>query len=308
MSAREEIDKRLYDAVERNEVETVTRLIERGADVDTRDWFGNRTVLMQACLNGNKEMVELLLRSGSDVNKTDKGGWTALHHAANDNLSKVVPILLENGCDMNKKDNIGWTTLHYAAIDNHSNVVRILLENGCDINIEDNSGQTALQLAVRQNQEDAADAIKAFTAKNPSQSPLPVNCRTSLTATASNVCPSTPVTQRMRTTTPTQQPPRQVAGKGDEQLVDQLIQQIEQLKNESSEKDREIAEMRKQNSDLQTASRANNSTKYSVSCLPQSRLCHCHQMVWLDKTVKPEFHFHFSSSRHVWLEWRILTS
>ena len=39
-----------------------------------------------------------------------------------------------------------------------------------------------------------------------------------------------------------------MAGKGDEQLVEQLIQQIEQLRNEGSAKDREIA-------DLQTALR-----------------------------------------------------
>ena len=43
-----------------------------------------------------------------------------------------------------------------------------------------------------------------------------------------------------------------MAGKGDEQLVEQLIQQIEQLRNEGSAKEREIAEMRKQNADLQT--------------------------------------------------------
>ena len=46
-----------------------------------------------------------------------------------------------------------------------------------------------------------------------------------------------------------------MAGKGDEQLVEQQIQQIEQLRNEGSAKDREIAEMRKQNADLQTALR-----------------------------------------------------
>ena len=36
-----------------------------------------------------------------------------------------------------------------------------------------------------------------------------------------------------------------MAGKGDEQLVQQLIQQIEQLRNEGSAKDREIAELQK---------------------------------------------------------------
>ena len=46
-----------------------------------------------------------------------------------------------------------------------------------------------------------------------------------------------------------------MTGKGDKQLVEQLIQQIEQVRNESSAKDREIAEMRKQNADVQTALR-----------------------------------------------------
>ena len=40
-------------------------------------------------------------------------------------------------------------------------------------------------------------------------------------------------------------------GKGDEQLVEQLIQQIEQLRNESSAKDREIAEERREKEELQ---------------------------------------------------------
>ena len=45
-----------------------------------------------------------------------------------------------------------------------------------------------------------------------------------------------------------------MAGKGesDEQLVEQLIQQIEQLRNEGLANVREIAEMRKQNADQQT--------------------------------------------------------
>ena len=43
--------------------------------------------------------------------------------------------------------------------------------------------------------------------------------------------------------------------KRDENLVEQLSQQIEQLRNGGSAKDREIAEMRKQNADLQTALR-----------------------------------------------------
>ncbi|XP_062505268.1 probable serine/threonine-protein kinase DDB_G0281745 isoform X2 [Corticium candelabrum] len=167
-------------------------------------------------------------------------------------------MLLSSNADGNLKSKYGRTALHYAAFNNHSKIVRILVENGCDMNIKDNDRETALQLAVRCNQKDAADAIKAFTVSSPtasSASVVPNSIRTSSTATPSNVRLSTPVTRTMRTTTPTRQPPRQATGKGDEQSVEQLIQQIEQPRNEGSAKDREIAEMRKQNADLQTALR-----------------------------------------------------
>ena len=49
-----------------------------------------------------------------------------------------------------------------------------------------------------------------------------------------------------QTTTPTLEPPRQLAGKGDEQVVEQQIQQIEQLRMEGSSNDREIAEATQQ--------------------------------------------------------------
>ena len=49
-----------------------------------------------------------------------------------------------------------------------------------------------------------------------------------------------------QTSTPTLEPPRQLAGKGDEQVVEQQIQQIEQLRMEGSSNDREIAEATQQ--------------------------------------------------------------
>ena len=49
-----------------------------------------------------------------------------------------------------------------------------------------------------------------------------------------------------QTTTPTLEPPRQLAGKGDEQVVEQQIQRTEQLRMEGSSNDIEIAEATQQ--------------------------------------------------------------
>ena len=50
MSACKEMNKQLFDAVERNEVEAVTRLIKSGADVNTRRWSGVCVVSSNVCI------------------------------------------------------------------------------------------------------------------------------------------------------------------------------------------------------------------------------------------------------------------
>lgn len=50
-------------------------------ELDTGDQFG-RTPLMFCVLADRLECAELLLRAGTQVNKCDKGGRTALHWAA----------------------------------------------------------------------------------------------------------------------------------------------------------------------------------------------------------------------------------
>ncbi|XP_062505865.1 uncharacterized protein LOC134182478 isoform X2 [Corticium candelabrum] len=229
------MDERLHSAVLGNKVDEVEAQLNAGASANACDSIG-WPVLVTACSKGYISIAQFLLQKGANVNKANSYGVTALMSAAFYGYDSLIVMLLSSNADGNLKDENGWTALHYAAMNNHSKVVRILLENGCDMNIRDNSGQTALQFAVTLNRKDAADAIKTFTVSSPTASSalvVPNSSRTISTATPLNVHLSTPVTQTMRTTTPTQQ-----------------------LRNESSEKDRQIAEMRRQITDLPTSLRA----------------------------------------------------
>ncbi|XP_062523709.1 ankyrin-3-like isoform X3 [Corticium candelabrum] len=134
MSARKEINKQLYDAVKRNEVETVTCLVRRGADVNAR--------------GGTLEMVELLLRSGSDVNKTNDWGKTALMWAAIIGNENIFDLLIEHHSDVLKKSKSGVTAIHYAAWNNHVTIIQKLLSLGVAVDINDNDGCTPLWLAT----------------------------------------------------------------------------------------------------------------------------------------------------------------
>ena len=62
--------------------------------IDYTDDVGN-TLLMLCCQNGNKRMVKLCLRKGSDINKQNCNGHTCLHYAFGYGFGKFSWILLK---------------------------------------------------------------------------------------------------------------------------------------------------------------------------------------------------------------------
>jgi len=59
-------------------------------------------------MTGHKEIVELLIAKGADVNSKDKSGYTPLHGAATD---VTVELLIAEGADVNAKGDDGSTPL-----------------------------------------------------------------------------------------------------------------------------------------------------------------------------------------------------
>ena len=94
----------LMDKVINNDIEAVKNLLAAGADVNERDKQSGSTPLMMASsYTGYTEMVKLLLAHDADPNIQDKVyGTTALIAAAG--VSKeVVEMLLAKGADINIK-------------------------------------------------------------------------------------------------------------------------------------------------------------------------------------------------------------
>jgi len=107
-----------------------------------------RMALHWAALEGNIEVVRLLLKHGADKDLRDKGGWTALHNASANGHVEVVDELLERGADKDFQDKDQRTALHWAAHRGHEEVVRNLLEHGANKDSKDCDGKTALFYAV----------------------------------------------------------------------------------------------------------------------------------------------------------------
>ena len=60
----------LFDAVKKGDIEAVRKHLDAGADVNTKDEDGY-TLLTVAVAYGSKEIVELLIFNGVDVNASD---------------------------------------------------------------------------------------------------------------------------------------------------------------------------------------------------------------------------------------------
>ena len=72
--------------------------------------------------------------AGTDVNAKDKGFFrkdsTPLHHAALKGQKEVVELLIEKGADVNAKDDVGRTPLDWAIIRNHTETADLLRKHG----------------------------------------------------------------------------------------------------------------------------------------------------------------------------------
>lgn len=134
-------------AVQEDNLEEATALIA-GRDVNLRDPSSHTTALEYAVENGNRELVQLLLAAGANVNLTNDGGSTPLMMLGGDATADLVWDLINSGAEVNHKDNYGNTPLLTAAARNNSEVLKTLLDAGANVAARNQDGHTPLMLAA----------------------------------------------------------------------------------------------------------------------------------------------------------------
>jgi uncharacterized protein len=180
-----DVEEELIQATENKNGDTIKRLIEEGAEINTQDSDG-RTSIMIATYNNDIETAKILIDAGADVNIqddmknnpflyagaegyldilkhtikagadpsiTNRYGGTALIPASEHGYVDVIKELLTNtDIDINHVNNLGWTALLEAIILNNGDekqqqTVQLLIDHGADVNIPDHNNVTPLQHA-----------------------------------------------------------------------------------------------------------------------------------------------------------------
>jgi ankyrin repeat protein len=98
----------------------------------------NTQQLVQAIIDNDVEMVRTLASQGVDL-KTRIFGATPLHLAAEYGRREIAQIFLEKGAEVDALDNLQRAPLLWAAENRHGDVAELLLTRGADVNREDPS-------------------------------------------------------------------------------------------------------------------------------------------------------------------------
>jgi len=140
---------RLHEYAENGDLLKVQAFLKDNPEADILDecqW----SPLMKAAQYGHKDIVNVLLLQGADVQQQDKGDYTPLLLAASTNRAEIVKILIQQGARINHQENtMGWTALIWASKSNHVETVNVLLQHQADQTITDFSGKTARDWAVK---------------------------------------------------------------------------------------------------------------------------------------------------------------
>ena len=123
----------LHEAAMKGNLVEVERLIERGANINTKG-TDEMTPLHFAAQESDWEIAEVLIKRGSDINAIDVNGWTPLHFAALHGYEDMAVGLIYNGANVNAMANDATSPLHYAAYMGHRDVVDLLISKGADVN------------------------------------------------------------------------------------------------------------------------------------------------------------------------------
>lgn len=96
-----------------------------------------RTMLFRASQNGHRDVIDLLIENGANVNIGTSDGRTPLHIASQQGHVDIVDMLLIRGVDVDlcTTDELGASPLFLACVHDHSRVVELLLNYGADVNL-----------------------------------------------------------------------------------------------------------------------------------------------------------------------------
>ena len=147
-----------FAAIRNDNASSLSSLLERGLDPNTRDPKGQPGLTMALQERSLKTVKLLLGQPAIDVNLLNDAGESPLMMAALKGDLSGAQALLQRGARINQP---GWSALHYAASGPESKLVQLLIDRGADLNAASPNETTPLMMAAQYGSEDSVNLLLA---------------------------------------------------------------------------------------------------------------------------------------------------
>lgn len=142
----------LFEAVYGADLARIKDALSKGADISAIvDEFDILSAAIAQSAKTNRQIIELLIKSGATPNRHGYEGTTALFWAASSNNAELLEIFIEAGARVEaEQPEDGSTSLHVASENSNLEIVRLLLKAGGEVALNrfDYVSRTPLMWAV----------------------------------------------------------------------------------------------------------------------------------------------------------------
>lgn len=156
---QKQINRAFLNATVSSDTKQIERLLEEGADPTAREPEHNQPAITLAAIFADKEIVELLLANGAEIDARDDSGRTALFFTAVG--SDKFNTLIASGANIHAVDHEGNTILMNAVAKSASAAdVERLLTLGVARDVKNADGESALDIADQLGLVKVVDLLK----------------------------------------------------------------------------------------------------------------------------------------------------
>ena len=151
------------NAIDNNDLNELKRLLSIDKTIIDKKYKGDTAIMKVSRRCNGSNIVAFLLENGANINDKevrDTIDQTPLIVAADGGCKDIVEILLEAGANIEHQNDQGETALIAAAQNGHTEIVQMLLDAGANRKQENADGETALDLTIKlRHKKDLVDLL-----------------------------------------------------------------------------------------------------------------------------------------------------
>lgn len=152
-------DKNVFDIARKGSLSEIESIYKSNPEAINSLNEGKSSPLILACYKGNVDVAKFLITKVKDINYVSVMGTALMATVVNGNL-EILELLLQAKASPNLTDQNGVTALMYAVQFQNSEMITLLLKNKADKNLLNNEGTSAFEYATKTNNETIINLLK----------------------------------------------------------------------------------------------------------------------------------------------------